>query len=211
MKYAGIILGLALIGCLVALSAWRCCERVPEKSDRTTSFGRVIAEGVKVGRHGCYGIDFIRCGSCRVEKRKIGPLTLGGFNVLVLEDLSLVIPPADAASGERRSASGTRNGALAAKDIAASLGISSERFIEMRGGNLKFSGLKVTNLEVSTLSVATNVCPRFAAAFGEAQKDGLHLSGCVITENGASNAVGNAVLRVKPRLCLAWAGGELYM
>ena len=40
----------------------------------------------------------MRCGKCFLEKMRKGVLTFGGLNVLVLEDLKVVIPPAEAAN-----------------------------------------------------------------------------------------------------------------
>ena len=211
MKYLASIIVLVLIGCAVAVAfQWRD-DASTEKGSRTTRFGQTLAEGVNIRKHGYYGIDFIKCSACRIEKRKLGPLTLGGFNVLVLEDLSLVLPNADG-DGTSSLPVGSRvprdREGVTAKDIVSNLGIS-DRFIQMRGGDLKFSGLKLTNFELATLDAATNVCPRFIAASGEAKRDGLHLAGCVITEGGVSNRVGNAVLKTDPNLHLIWAGGEL--
>ena len=64
-------------------------------------YRKVLAEDLRVTRHGVPGVDLLRCGICRLEKRKKGPLTLGGMNVLVMEDLSVVLPPED--SPERLS------------------------------------------------------------------------------------------------------------
>ena len=182
-----------------------------EKEPRTLRFDQTLAEGVNVHQHGYYGIDFIRCGVCRIEKRKLGAMIFGGFNTLVLEDLSIVLPTADgnemlSMSMESRGSRGHEG--VNAKELAARLGISN-KFIKMRGGDLKFSGLKVTNFEFATLDAATNVCPRFFAAFGEAKRDGLYLNGCGITENSVSNRIGNAVLKIKPNLRLVWSGGAL--
>ena len=41
-------------------------------SARRRDFTAGLAEGVSVRRHGYYGVDFIRCGNCRVEKQKLG-------------------------------------------------------------------------------------------------------------------------------------------
>ena len=60
---------------------------------RKRNFTVGVAEGLSVRRHGVYGVDFVRCGKCRIDKRKIGGFSIGCFNDLVLDDLSVVIPP----------------------------------------------------------------------------------------------------------------------
>ena len=52
-------------------------------------FSRELAADVSLRRHGVYGVDFVLCGSCWIEKLKHGPFTFGGLNVLVLKDLAV--------------------------------------------------------------------------------------------------------------------------
>ena len=209
MKCLGAIAALSLVGLIIAVAFGWGTEAAPEEDRRTEQFSKTIAEGVSVQRPGFYGVDFVKCGSCRVEKRKLGLFTLGGFNVLSLHDLSVVIPPGGAGAWCEKSANALRSdaGATTAREILAGMGISDE-YMQTRGAALRFSGLKVVNLEVATLLGKTNVCPRFSAAYGVARRDGLHLKDCVVLENGVSNKVGDAVLRVKPEICLYWHTGR---
>ena len=172
---------------------------------RKRNFTVGLAEGVSVRRHGIYGVDFIRCGKCRVEKRKLGALTLGCFNVLVLEDLSVVIPPREPADDAVSNESG---GGVSARELAEGLGLN-EGFLKSQGCRLRFSGLKISGLSVATLDAASNAVPRFVAANGTAERDGLHLVGCGIITGTSTNAVGSAVLKIKPDLRLVWSSGEL--
>ena len=201
----GVFLGLILLLlCLVVTCRFDEVHDVAG-SVRKRNFTVGLAEGVSVRRHGIYGVDFIRCGKCRMEKRKLGALTLGGFNVLVLEDLSLVIPPRELAGD---SVKGEGGDAVSARELADGLGLN-EGFLKSQGFRLRFSGLKVSGLSVATLDAASNAVPRFVAANGTAERDGLHLAGCGIITNNSTNAVGSAVLKVKPDLRLVWPSGEL--
>ena len=187
-----------------------CLTMRPQEPEtpRPKQFKRVIAEDVQVRQHGLYGIDLITCGSCRLEKRRLGMMTLGGMNTLVLEDLSIVLPPhngcgddpLDEADDERTSA----------REIVNRLGLS-DRIVQMGGARLRFSGLKIKNLSLAMLSAETNICPSFVASWGEAQKDGLHLMGCKLTKDGRTNDIGRAVLKFKPDLCLIWPSGALHL
>lgn len=174
---------------------------------RKRSFGIELAEGVKLSRPGYYGIDFVRCGGCRVEKRKLGGLTLGCFNVLVLDDLFVTIPPELTRPGGEGTSTGNED-AVSAADLAAGLGVNRD-FLKTQGCPLKFSGLKISNLAVATLDAATNAIPRFSARMAEAKRDGLHLRECGIITEKSTNIVENAVLKVKPRLRLEWSGGKI--
>ena len=209
MKCLGAIAALALVGMVIVVAFGWGTEAPPGKERRTEQFSETLAEGVSVQRHGFYGVDFVKCGSCRVEKRKLGLFTLGGFNVLSLHDLSVVIPPGGADAWREKSADAQRSdaGATTVREILAGMGISGES-MRMCGAVPRFSGLTVVNLEVATLLGKTNVCPRFSAAYGVARRDGLHLKDCVVLENGVSNKVGDAVLRVKPEICLYWHTGR---
>lgn len=174
---------------------------------RVRRFSTRVAEGFALRRHGYYGIDFVRCGKCRIEKRKLGPLTLGGLNVLVLEDLAIVLPD----RGMRGASAGESGGGphqLSARDIAGELGID-DSMLKANGWKTRFSGLKIVRLNVSSLDAATNVVPRFVAAAAEAKRDGLHLEDCAVIQSGRTNHVGAAVFKTKPSLLLEWAAGQI--
>lgn len=192
--------------CLVALSIGFVLSRDDSREGaggRKRNFTVGMSEGLSLRRSGYYGIDFIRCGKCRIEKRKLGNLTLGGLNVLVLEDLAVVIPPDLAADGGKDGKAD-----VSAADLAAGLGID-EDFLRVRGAGLKFSGLRIRGFSVSTLDAATNVVPRFVAQGGDAKTDGLHLTKCGIISKNDTNWVESAVLKVRPTLRLIWSDGEI--
>ena len=49
-----------------------------------------IAEGVRLRDFRHFGVDLLSFKSCRIEKLRRGPVTLGAFNVLVLEECARV-------------------------------------------------------------------------------------------------------------------------
>ena len=173
---------------------------------RKRNFTTEMVDGLSVRKHGCYGIDFIKCGSCRMEKRKLGGLTLGCFNVLCLDDLSVVIPD-DLRTAKGEKAQSGSNGVSAA-ELAHGIGIDRD-FLKVRGQMPSFSGLRVTRLSVSTLDARSNAVLRCVAACGEAKRDGLHLEGCSVIIGSRTNFVGTALLAIKPELKVAWRDGEM--
>ena len=164
------------------------------------SFRRDLAEDVRIGRHGVFGVDFVCCGKCFLEKRRKGVLTFGGLNVLVLEDLKVVIPPADTAK-TNAVAEG-----ISAREIASRLGVDNS-FLGTRGVGFRFSGLRIAGLELAHLE-GTNVVQDLSASRGEATPDGLHLRDCGIINGYRTNRVDEALLRFGPRLILEWEGGS---
>ena len=190
------------------VSALRYVDQGAAKVDTSKPKGKVLrrtlAENVRVTDKKVRGVDLVSCGVCRLEKRKTGLLTLGGMNVLVLEDLSVVIPQEEEGVGER--AEGDAAGDAA--DIARRLGVSGG-FLSSRGLPVKFSGLRISRLKVDRLA-SGEVQQVFRAASAKAVKGGLSLSGCeVALPSGGTSLVGKALLAKKGnRLRLSWAGGE---
>lgn len=176
-------------------------EEVPPR--RPKIFQRVLGEDVRVARRGVYGVDVLRCGVCRLEKRRSGPLTFGGLNVLVLEDLQVVLPEDIASTPD------SQNSETSPREMLERMGVG-DSFLRAQGVNWRFSGVRLERFELSRL-VATNVVPVMTAASGEAKRDGLRLSGCYIISNQETNWVSRAVLHVKPRMFLEWEDGILYL
>jgi len=175
-------------------------------------FRKVLAEDLRVTRHGVPGVDFLRCGTCRLEKRKKGPLTLGGLNVLVLEDLSVVLPPEDpvSAGGAKGAAVPDSSRRSDARSIVRRFGVT-DGFLANRGLPVRFSGLKISNLSVSSLVAGNSTQPLFKASSGEGVRGGLALKGCVVyRSSGEGMPVGKALLTQSGgKLRLKWRDGEM--
>jgi len=201
---------LCLIGWSTAVALRHVDEGVLEPaSSRGKVFRRTLAENLRLTRRGVRGVDFVSCRVCRLEKRKKGFLTLGGMNVLVLEDLSVVIPPEEMGGGDKTGVA-DRKGDVA--DIVSRLGIS-DGFLASRGMQAKFSGLRVSHLVVDRLADGEVRQAVFRAKSANAVRGGLALSGCeVAMPSGEMSRVGKAMLAKRGhRLCLSWAGGERYL
>lgn len=159
-------------------------------------YSQVLTEGAVLNKHGVYGVDFVRCRRCSVEKLRQGPLTFGGLNVLVLEGLEVVLPPSTNLTATAEPTT--------PREIVGRMGLD-DSFVKSQGVSRKFTALRIEDLKVSLLR-GTNAVPAFSAAHGEAKRDGLHLRECDIIREG-TNHVPRALLKVKPSLRLEWAGG----
>ena len=212
---------LALAGLLCA-ATWLAVSRPDtlggmEPPPKAKVFHRTLIEGLRVTRHGVMGIDLIRCGACRMEKRKKGVLTFGGMNTLVLEGLDIVLPPEEGGGpggGQVDNQSGGGGNGQDARAVVRRLGISDD-FLAKRGVPFKFSSVRIAGLSVGRM-VGTNRVERiFSARSGESRRDGLSLSGCRLypsgdeAENGGRE-LGAARLVLDGRaLRLVWDGGAI--
>ena len=209
-RFGLIAAGGVALAALVGFGSWLAIRHLDSagSADRRShvgakSYRQTIAENLRVTRHGIRGVDFIKCGSCRVEKRKKGFLTLGGMNVLVLEDLSVVLPRM-----EPELKSPDRNGSDA-RSIVRRMGVS-DGFLKERGLPMRFSGLKISNLSVSRLSEANTAEPALSARSAEAVRGGLRLSGCMVHNADGAIAVRGAMLtHADKKLRLVWSGGKM--
>ena len=179
------------------------------ESVRAKKYVRTLVEGLRVSKNGVYGIDFVKCGSCRLEKMRKGPLTFGGFNVLAIEDLQVVLPSEAEVAQNVQNEKGL--GRPESYSIAKRLGIS-DGFLSSHEIPFKFSGLRINLLAVNRLSDdGKGVEKVFAAEKAEAVRGGLSLSGCTIFRSRTKGEfVGKAMLsKSGSGLCLAWRGGEM--
>lgn len=202
------MLALAVVGARLVL----CMPDEGRRPDGKTGekrFSRVLVEGLQISKHGYYGIDFVKCGSCRLEKRRKGFLTFGGLNVLVIDDLQVVLPPKT--KDDEVAQADARQGGSEPQTIARSLGVS-EGFLSSQGIPCKFSGLYIKALSVNRLSDDGQCVEKvFSAESADAVRKGLSLSGCTIFANRDSGEfVGDAMLtKSGGNLRLAWHGGEM--
>ena len=204
--------GMLLLAVLGAPSMLRWLDAANGRMNSPVAkkYNRVLAEGLQISKHGCYGIDFVKCGSCRLEKRKTGPLTFGGLNVLAIDDLQIVLPP------KTRGAQGVADedqGYSDVRSIARRLGVS-DGFLSSHGLPLRFSGLRIKALSVNRLSGDMQLAEKlFTAENAEAIQGGLALSGCtVFREMGHGEFVDKATLtKSGGGLCLSWRGGKMML
>ena len=178
---------------------------------RRVKLNRDIAEDVKVSRFGIYGIDFVSCARARMEKLKRGPIALGCFNVLILDELKVVLPDVCAKTdvSDEDSPGSDALAKMSPSELLSQMGVSSE-FLAMNGIVKRFSGLRINGLEISRLDAATNVVRVITTRKAELKRDGLELLDSTINVGGYQKNVSKAMLkRSKKSLKVVWATGEL--
>lgn len=165
---------------------------------------RPVADGLRMSRHGIYGRDLVSCDSCRIEKRRHGPFSFGGSNLLVVENLAVTLLP----NGESFP---VEDVAQCPSGIAQRIGISKD-LLQAHNVPLKFSGVKIRKLGVGRLSpdgkTVTNI---FTAKEAETSWRGLELRSCVVmSPDGEAENVGKATLVMKDNdMRLLWGGREM--
>jgi hypothetical protein len=203
---AGYALAALVFAGMVASAVWVCCRwdgqaRLRDEPVRQKQYERLVAEGVRCRDYQNFGHDLLSFKSCRVEKRRSGALTFGGFNVLVVDELVVNLPAEPAEQEEVHVGE-----ALLSGRFAASLLLSQGQACT------RFSGIRINGLTINRCS-SNRVSLVFSAARAESGTGGdeLRLSECVETsEAGGEERVRDARLEVKPELALVFqAGGDV--
>lgn len=193
------------VGVLSIVAARRLDVKPLAQPRGQKTYSRTLVEDLSVSRHGLYGVDLVKCKSCRLQKRKQGIFTLGAMNVLVIDDLSVVLPrdsDSESAVSDEKDAD--------VKAFARRIGVS-DRFLAVRGVAPRFSGLKINGLSVSRLTDEDKPEVAFTAKSAEAVRGGLKLAGCAVHAAGRTPVpVSGAMLASCGRkLCLTWNGGQM--
>jgi len=164
----------------------------PRVPPRVKEYTWPVAEGVRYRDYEHVGVDQFTFKSCLVEKRRVGSLTLGAFNVLVIHDLTVNFFPE---GGGRHKEEGPAEREMFDRVLLA-------QGKERRG----FSGVRIHGLTVNRL--ASNKLERvFSAKMGESAlgKEGLSLHGAVVSApDGQEEQVGSARLLLKPSPALVY-------
>ena len=201
----GILVMLAAGLCIWGALQWED-ERPSPSEPKKKVFRTTLAEGLRISKDGFPGIEFVKCGKCRLEKRKHGVLTFGGMNVLVLENLDVIVPPDEPCDEKRKGSSPDDENP---KAVVRRLGVSNE-FLSARGLPVRFSGVRIERLSVCRLEGSNTVVRVFTARRAEAKRGGLELSGCRIARGDGAEPVDHARLKLEGRaLRLVWKGGEM--
>ena len=166
---------------------------------------RTVAEGLRLWNPKT-GVDSVRFDSCRVEKMRMGFFALGGFNVLCIKGLVLNLPLDAEDSGVKSEECKVKSEGAGKEALA---GLLPESLMKRMGLYAKrFSGIRVDGLSVNRVA-NRSVVPVFAAERMKNRGKTLELSNCrVVGDDGSTNLVGRAELRLKPVPVLAWNGGE---
>ena len=165
------------------------------------------------------GVDSVSFESCRVEKMRMGFFALGGFNVLCIKGLVLNLPLEEGMSEEERGKSeegrekreeGRAKGEEGReKRVAPFAGLLPKSLMERTGLIAKrFSGIRVDGLSVNRV-VNRALVPVFTAKTMRNRGKSLELKNCrVFADDGSTNIVAKAMLRLRPDPALVWDGGE---
>lgn len=179
----------ALVAAGIRLARDEFEPRVPR---RVKEYTWPVAEEVRYRDYEHIGVDQFTFKSCHIEKRRVGYLTLGSFNVLVIHDLTVNFFPE---GGGRQKEEGPAERELFDRALLA-------KDKERQG----FSGVRIQGLTVNRL--ASNTLERvFRAKMGETTfgKDGLSLHGAVVrAPDGREEQVGSARLLLKPSPALVY-------
>ena len=170
---------------------------------------RTVSEGVRLWNPKT-GVDLVRFESCSVQKRRMGFIALGGFNVLYIKGLVLNLPlEAEVADSTAESTESAGSGETQSAGKEALAGLLPESLMEKTGLMAKrFSGIRVDGLSVNRIVNCSEV-PVFAAKTMKNRGKVLEMMNCqVFADDGTTNLVGTATLRLKPVPALVWDGGE---
>lgn len=155
-----------------------------------------VAEGFRL-RNPKLPVDSIAFRTCRVEKMRRGVLTLGGFNVLIIDDLVLNLPLGRNDLDETPDTNEVRC-------LSAQVGLTDAVRKSVGLGGRKFSGIRINGLVVNRI-MGDRVQPVFTAYTAENRGKSLALKGCVVFEGAISNNVGDATLHLRPAK-IDWVG-----
>lgn len=170
---------------------------------RPKRLARDVGEKITLRQHGLYGVDLISCERVRIENKKVGFLSLGGFKELVVDDLRVTLVHETAKDGQDPG-----GGQGTEESIASSTELFQPREFAKRLGFPRVSGLRINRLTLSVLE-GTNVVPRVIAQKGYSQEGGLGMSECDIIQFDVVDYVGQAVLKFGKRPKVVWSGGEV--
>ena len=177
-----------------------------------------VAEGFRLWNPKT-GVDSVRFESCRVEKMRMGFFALGGFNVLCIKGLVLNLPLEEGMSEEVRGKSEegrakSEEGRAKSEEGRAKreepfAGLLPKSLMERTGLiSKRFSGIKVEGLCVNHV-VNRSLVPVFTAETMKNRGKSLELKNCrVFADDGSTNIVAKAMLRLRPDPALVWDGGE---
>ena len=188
------------LGFAVSVSlCWRhgsgkACVPRPEKN-----YSQLIAEGVRYRDCEMLGVDRFAFKRCRIEKRRSGGVTFGGFNVLVVDDLTVTFDATFKSCKEEEM--GSQN--ALAHALIRSQGLSARRV----------SGMRIDGLTVNRC--VSNKVERLVfaklAESGNGVSKGLRLHTCTVgnsDEAGAQVPEAHLVLRPEPTLIFRQNGTE---
>ena len=195
-----LICSLAMLGLAAGVMLWwKDIGAPPAERVRQKSTSRLIAENVRYRDYQSLGVDRFAFKSCRVEKRRNGAIIFGAFNVLVVDELVLNLPPPAFFAGGTNGCASDR-----VKDGFAETLLRSQRAAVGRVSSLRVNGMTVNRC------VSNRVERVFSAAQAESgmKKEELRLRNCRVYAPGGNSArVDTARLVLKPEPALVYIKG----
>ena len=170
-------------------------------------FSTEVAEGFRYRDFENFGVDLLAFESCRIEKMRRGAVTFGAFNVLVLDNVVITLPPGDKDAEPSEPGEAERKMDMSNMDDFITL------FQSIQGmAGKKFSGMRVNGLSVNRLEDGKTQ-PLFSAGLAESGigKGGhIQLEGCVVhSPSGAEEAISSARIELKPAPALVYKKGGI--
>ena len=193
----GVLLLLVAFAWIVIRVAFSTSSDV-ENLESNKRYAFDVAEGFRL-RNPKLPVDSIAFRACRIEKMRRGVLTLGGFNVLIIDDLVLNLPLGRADLDVSPDTNEVRR-------LSSQVGLTDAVRKSVGLGGRKFSGIRINGLSVNRIA-GSGVQPVFTATFAENRGKSLALRGCVVFDGANSNKVGNATLCLGPAK-IDWIGGS---
>lgn len=177
MKNTLIALSILVCAVTVGTGIWFCFKlsRVAPAAAspvKKKEYSKLIAEGVRYRDFANVGVDRFAFKNCHVEKRRKGALTLGAFNILVVDELVLNMPSAVQTS---KASQGSLLNNIKESGFA-------ETFLHSQGyAPGRFSGLRINGLSVNCIC-SNSIRRIFSAERAESdmQTKGLKLRACTV-------------------------------
>ena len=194
-----VVLALAIIGgtLWVALQSDGLLAKRAAVPVAAKSFSTEVAEGGRLRDFEHFGVDLLSFGTCRIEKLRRGGITLGAFNVLVLDDVTINLMGPDQSIKHKKEIQPTDN-------TEAFIGL----FKSVQGlSGKKISGVRISRLAVNRLT-GGGTEHLFAAELAEGglgSGKALRLKGCrVFTGGNRGELVHDARVEIESVPALAY-------
>jgi len=194
----------------IALRGDSLLQHRTESPARVKTFSTEIAEGLRFRDFEHWGVDLLAFESMRVENLRRGGITLGAFNVLVIDGMTVNLVWK---SEKKTESTFATNGVSPPPSSSAFIG----RFKSIHGlTNKKFSSVRITRLAVNRWNggKTENLFTAETAEAGLMGGKNLRLKGCRVFDGGEGIPVCDARVELEPEWMLVYRqkdGGEQHL
>lgn len=154
-----------------------------------------IAEGLSLQSGRLPGVELVRFESCRIEKQRMGGFSFGAFNMLVIDDLKIALPPDDPKEVLTDRPENQSEVAAVPTD-----GLPGKEFRNLLSAYPRFSALEINGLSVDEVVADGNQRKNIltASKVVAGRNSTLTLSDCgFLTDRGEKIKSGKATLSLK--------------